>query len=70
MEREQVERLRALRASRSNSQVKTALQELNAAAKGTDNLLPKILTACRSLATVGEISDTMRQIFGEYRENF
>ena len=70
LEREQVERLRALRASRSNSQVKTALQELNAAAKGTDNLLPKILTACRSLATVGEISDTMRQIFGEYRENF
>ena len=70
LEREQVERLRALRASRSNEQVKAALQALEAAAKSVDNLLPKILAACRSLATVGEISDTLRRVFGEYRETF
>jgi methylmalonyl-CoA mutase N-terminal domain/subunit len=70
LESQQVERLRAIRAGRSADQVKTTLQQLEAAAKGTDNLLPKILSACRALATVGEISDTLRHVFGEYRETF
>ena len=70
LESQQVERLRAVRAGRSDDQVKNALQQLEAAAKGTDNLLPKILTACRARATVGEISDTLRRVFGEYRETF
>jgi methylmalonyl-CoA mutase N-terminal domain/subunit len=70
LERRQIERLRALRASRSHSEVQLALQQLETAARCADNLLPKILAACRSLATVGEISDTLRRVFGEYRETF
>jgi methylmalonyl-CoA mutase N-terminal domain/subunit len=70
LEREQVARLRALRAGRSQSEVTAKLHDLQTAAMGTDNLLPKILAACRSLATVGEISDTLRGVFGEYRETF
>jgi len=70
LERQQVERLRAVRASRSNSAVQRALCDLEAAARGADNLLPKILTSCGALATVGEISDTLRRVFGEYRETF
>jgi len=70
LERQQVKRLRALRAARSNQDVTGALQQLETAARGADNLLPKILAACRALATVGEISDTLRRVFGEYRETF
>ncbi len=70
LERQQVERLRAVRAGRSNGDVQHSLRELEAAARGSANLLPKILTACRALATVGEISDTLRRVFGEYRETF
>jgi methylmalonyl-CoA mutase N-terminal domain/subunit len=70
LEREQVERLRAVRAGRASGEVNTALQQLETAARGSDNLLPKILAACRAQATVGEISDTLRGVFGEYRETF
>ena len=70
LERQQVERLRALRASRSHGDVNSALQQLETAARCADNLLPHILTSCRALATVGEISDTLRRVFGEYRETF
>ena len=70
LEREQIERLRAVRAGRSHAEVHDALRQLEAAARGTDNLLPRILSACRALATVGEISDTLRGVFGEYRETF
>ena len=70
LESEQIARLRDVRASRSSREVKTALQQLEAAARAADNLLPKILAACRAQATVGEISDTLRLVFGEYRETF
>jgi methylmalonyl-CoA mutase N-terminal domain/subunit len=70
LERQQVARLRALRASRSNDAVNTALQRLETAARCADNLLPHILASCRALATVGEISDILRRVFGEYRETF
>jgi methylmalonyl-CoA mutase N-terminal domain/subunit len=70
LERRQVERLRAVRAARSNSAVQDSLRQLEAAARGADNLLPRILSACRALATVGEISDALRHVFGEYRETF
>src|SRR5579863_4482403 len=56
LERQQVERLRELRASRGG-QVQTRLSELEQAARGDENLMPRILAACESLATVGEISD-------------
>ncbi len=70
LEGQQIERLRAVRAGRSQSQVEAALSELERAARGADNLLPRILVACRALATVGEISETLRRVFGEHREIF
>jgi methylmalonyl-CoA mutase N-terminal domain/subunit len=70
LERKQIERLRRVRASRSNDAVRSALSRLEAAARGTGNLLPHILECCRTWATVGEISDAMRRVFGEYREAF
>jgi methylmalonyl-CoA mutase N-terminal domain/subunit len=68
IEATQVERLRAMRVSRSQSEVTSALDSLERAARGSDNLMPRILTACEAHATVGEISDRLRTVFGEYRE--
>jgi methylmalonyl-CoA mutase N-terminal domain/subunit len=68
IERQQVDRLRAVRASRDRLAVERNLQALEQAARGTDNLMPKILAACEACATVGEISDRLRTVFGEYRE--
>ena len=70
LERQQLERLRAVKASRSKSVVSGALQDLEKAARHTDNLLPHIYTCCHSLVTVGEISDILRKVFGEHRETF
>ena len=67
-EHKQVERLRALRAKRDASRCKIALEEVQEAARSGANLMPKILDAVESYATVGEISDAMRKVFGEYRE--
>jgi methylmalonyl-CoA mutase N-terminal domain/subunit len=66
VERGQVDRVRAVRASRSESVWRDALQRVEAAARGSDNLLPPILEAVEAHATVGEISDAMRRVFGEY----
>ncbi len=68
LERQQVARLRELRASRSAQEVERCLGELESAARGSDNLMPRILEACRAYATVGEISDRLRRVFGEHRE--
>jgi len=70
LERQQIERLRVVRAGRSNADVQDSLRQLEATARDSENLLPKIFSACRALATVGEISDTLRGVFGEYRETF
>jgi methylmalonyl-CoA mutase N-terminal domain/subunit len=70
LERRQVDRVRQVRSSRSPESVRHRIQELEAAARGTSNLLPYILACCREYVTVGEISDTLRQVFGEYRESF
>jgi methylmalonyl-CoA mutase N-terminal domain/subunit len=64
----QVERLRQLRASRSNSAVEEKLAALEQAARGGDNLMPVILDAADAYATVGEISDRLRTVWGEHRE--
>jgi methylmalonyl-CoA mutase N-terminal domain/subunit len=63
----QVEKLRALKAKRDNAAVKAALAALDAAAKGDANLMPPILEAVRRYATLGEICDVLRGVFGEYR---
>jgi methylmalonyl-CoA mutase N-terminal domain/subunit len=68
LERRQVDRLRELRASRAASLVENRLDELERAARSTDNLMPRILGAAEALATVGEISGRLRRVFGEYRE--
>jgi len=68
IERQQVERLREMRASRSADEVTAALKALESAARGSENLMPRILDACAASATVGEISDALRGVFGEYKE--
>jgi methylmalonyl-CoA mutase N-terminal domain/subunit len=69
IEKRQIERLREWRASRDKAAWQKSLDELEAAARGSDNLMPRILAACEAKATVGEISDAMRKVFGEYRES-
>jgi methylmalonyl-CoA mutase N-terminal domain/subunit len=66
--REQVARVEALRASRDGSRVAGALEGLKDAARGTDNLMPPILEAARAYATIGEMCDALREVFGEYEE--
>jgi methylmalonyl-CoA mutase N-terminal domain/subunit len=68
LEREQIERLREVRATRSEADVIAARKRLEQAARGTENLLPRIFECCRVQVTVGEISNTLRAVFGEYRE--
>lgn len=68
IERQQVQRLRELRASRNKTEVEARLGALESVARGSDNLMPNIMAACEALATVGEISDRLRKVFGEYRE--
>jgi methylmalonyl-CoA mutase N-terminal domain/subunit len=69
IERNQVQRLQALRAKRDSSKSAAALAELERRARTTENLLPAILGAVESNATVGEISDTLRRVYGEYHES-
>lgn len=69
IEREQVARLQAIRARRNAETAKNALNSIEAAARGTENLLPRILTAVEAEVTVGEISNRLRTVWGEYRES-
>ncbi|OGP71849.1 MAG: methylmalonyl-CoA mutase [Deltaproteobacteria bacterium RBG_13_58_19] len=62
----QVARLKELKNTRDNAAVEKALGELKTAAQGTANLMPPILTAVKTMATLGEICDTLRAVFGEY----
>ena len=64
----QKEKLSKVKRERDNGKVKKILASLKKTAQGTDNLLPPILEAVRAYATLGEISDTLREVFGEYRE--
>ena len=69
IERSQIARLKALRARRDSARVKSALAELQRRAATSENLLPAILAAVEAYATVGEISDALRRLFGEYQES-
>ena len=64
----QVTRLQNLRATRDGEAVRRALAALEAAARGTDNLMPYILDAARAYATLGEITGVLREVFGVYTE--
>ena len=68
VEREQIERLRSVRAKRDAAAWESAISKLREAAAGTENLLPRILECVESYATVGEISNTLRTAWGEYQE--
>src|SRR5207245_4023020 len=65
LEARQVERLRALRARRDVGTSEAALQAIEDAARSGENVMPRILAAVEACATVGEISDSMRKVFGE-----
>jgi methylmalonyl-CoA mutase N-terminal domain/subunit len=69
LERRQVERLKALRLRRDAGPWKESLDRLRDAARSEHNLMPLIVNAVEALATVGEIADTLRGVFGEYRES-
>jgi len=69
IERSQVARLNALRAKRDSAKTRAALAELQRRAGTSENLLPAILAAVEAYATVGEISDSLRHLFGEYHES-
>lgn len=66
MEDKQKARLKELRQTRDNAIVRQTLAQLKTAAQGAGNLMPPILSAVRALATLGEICDTLREVFGEY----
>jgi methylmalonyl-CoA mutase N-terminal domain/subunit len=68
MEARQIERLRQVRASRDPDTWRAALDAVSAAARGADNLVPPMIRAVEAQATVGEISDALRAVFGEHRE--
>ncbi len=64
----QAARLKKLRADRSNAEVERRLATLRKAAAGTDNLMPHLYEAVKAYATLGEICDAMREVFGIYEE--
>src|SRR5258708_38912659 len=64
----QKERLASLRSRRDQERVNRSLDSLRTAAKGQENLIPHIFASVKALATLGEISDALREVFGEQRE--
>jgi len=68
LEREQIERIAALRASRDEAAWSAALDRLEVVARGTDNIVPVMIDAVKAQATLGEISDRLRDVWGEHRE--
>lgn len=69
VETEQIERLRQFKASRSMGAVEAARKSLQAAARGQENLMPHIIHAVKEGVTLGEVSDDLRDVFGQYTEN-
>lgn len=69
VQEEQIKFLKKIRSERNNEEVNKNLAVLKKAAQGTDNLMPPILEAVRNYASIGEICNTMRSVFGEYKEH-
>ncbi len=69
IQHEQIERIKDLKEKRNEKAAKTKLRALKKACEGSENLMPFILGAVKSYATLGEICDVMREVFGEYKEN-
>ena len=68
VEKGHVESVTALRKRRDNGRAREALEDLKSAARGTANLMPPIIEASRAYATLGEMCDALREVFGEYEE--
>jgi methylmalonyl-CoA mutase N-terminal domain/subunit len=68
IEQKQTERLKKLKRERDNARVKEILDEVRRVARGDKNIMPVLIDAVKSYATVGEISDVLRDVFGEYKE--
>jgi methylmalonyl-CoA mutase N-terminal domain/subunit len=68
IEQQQIDRLKALRARRDSAAAETSLARLETAARGAENLWPRILECVEAYATVGEISNRLRTVWGEYKE--
>jgi methylmalonyl-CoA mutase N-terminal domain/subunit len=68
IERQQIERVRTVRASRSEQEWRAALTDVAKAARGGVNLVPPIIAAVEQRATLGESADTLRQVFGEHKD--
>ena len=68
LKRRQEEKLAALRSRRDNNRVRQSLDALKRAAEGTENTMPFILDSVRQYATLGEICDAFREVFGVYQE--
>jgi methylmalonyl-CoA mutase N-terminal domain/subunit len=64
----QLTRLKKIRSERDNPKVNNALDTLKASARSKENLIPNILKCVEAYGTVGEISDTLREVWGEYQE--
>ncbi len=69
IQEKQIEKLKKIKNNRDNTKVKNILSELEKKAKGNSNLMPTILEAVKSYASIGEITNTLRKVFGEYKEN-
>jgi len=69
VEEYQKEKLSKIKKERNNVKVKETLALLKKAARGKDNVVPPILEAVKAYASLGEISDTLREVFGEYRQS-
>ncbi len=65
---QQIERLKELRRTRDNKAVKDSLKALEKAARGTENVMPYLVECCKNYATVGEMADVFREVFGEHVE--
>ena len=68
LEAAQLKKLSEVRANRDAAKVRSALERLENAARGMNNLMPHILEAVETYATIGEISDVFRKVHGEYKE--
>jgi methylmalonyl-CoA mutase N-terminal domain/subunit len=68
-EEAQQQRVQQVRAERNADGVMKALAEVESAARSGENLMPRIITAVESYATLGEIADAMRRVFGEYQDS-
>ena len=67
-EEKQKERLRILRQERDNQKISQVLDKVRRVADSDENIMPVLIEAAKAYATVGEISDALRDVFGEYRE--